>query len=70
MEISLKEIAELVNGEIVGNQDVIIKGVGGIKEAEDGVIESPGEGKADFYCISVKKADEIYEINSLEGKCT
>ncbi len=41
-----------------------------LKEAEDGVIESPGEGKADFYCISVKKADEIYEINILEGKCT
>ena len=38
MEVSLKEIASLVNGEIVGDKDVIITGVSGIKEAKKGEI--------------------------------
>ena len=38
MQKTLKEIAELVGGEITGDSNVVIKGVAGIKEAEDGDI--------------------------------
>ena len=38
MEKTLKEIAQLVRGEIVGNADVVISGVSGIKEAQKGDI--------------------------------
>ena len=38
MEVSLKEIASLVGGEIVGNNDIRINGVSGIKEAREGEI--------------------------------
>jgi UDP-3-O-[3-hydroxymyristoyl] glucosamine N-acyltransferase len=36
--LSLKEIARLVNGEIVGNPDITVTGVAGIKEANEGDI--------------------------------
>ncbi|MCX5702508.1 MAG: UDP-3-O-(3-hydroxymyristoyl)glucosamine N-acyltransferase [Candidatus Omnitrophica bacterium] len=35
---TLKEISELINGEVVGNGAIIITGVSGIKEAKDGDI--------------------------------
>ncbi len=38
MEVSLKEIGALVGGEIAGDENVIITGVAGIKEARDGEI--------------------------------
>jgi UDP-3-O-[3-hydroxymyristoyl] glucosamine N-acyltransferase len=38
MLVPLKEIAELVDGEIVGDKDIVINGVSGIKEAKDGEI--------------------------------
>lgn len=38
MRKSLREIAELVNGEIVGQEEVVITGVCGIKEAREGDI--------------------------------
>jgi len=38
MEVSLKEIASLVDGEIVGDEGIIITGVAGIKEATEGEI--------------------------------
>lgn len=38
MKKTLKEIAELVNGEIVGDSNVVITGVSGIKEANEGDI--------------------------------
>jgi UDP-3-O-[3-hydroxymyristoyl] glucosamine N-acyltransferase len=38
MEKSLREIAELVGGEIEGDPDTIISGVSGIKEAQEGEI--------------------------------
>ena len=38
MHKTLKEIASIINGEIIGNQDIVIKGVCGIKEAQPGDI--------------------------------
>ncbi len=38
MEVALKEIASLVDGEIVGDDDIVINGVAGIKEAREGEI--------------------------------
>ena len=38
MNVPLKEIASLVGGEIVGDKDIVIKGVSGIKEANQGEI--------------------------------
>ena len=38
MEVSLKEIGALVGGEIAGDENIIITGVAGIKEARDGEI--------------------------------
>ena len=38
MQKTLKEIAQLINGEIVGNEKITIKGVCGIKEAKEGDI--------------------------------
>ena len=38
MRKTLKELAELVNGEIVGDAAVVITGVSGIKEACEGDI--------------------------------
>ena len=38
MQITLGEIAELVNGELVGDPAVVINGISGIKEAKKGDI--------------------------------
>ncbi len=38
MEISLKELADIVDGEVVGDGSVVIDGVAGIKEAKAGAI--------------------------------
>jgi len=38
MQKTLKEIADFIGGELVGNGDTVITGVCGIKEAEDGEI--------------------------------
>jgi len=38
MRKTLKEIATIVNGEIVGSSDIVITGVSGIKEAKEGDI--------------------------------
>lgn len=38
MKILLKEIAELVEGEIIGDADIVITGISGIKEAKKGDI--------------------------------
>lgn len=38
MQKTLKEIAKLIDGEIVGNANIVIKGVCGIKEAKEGDI--------------------------------
>ncbi|MFH1847733.1 MAG: UDP-3-O-(3-hydroxymyristoyl)glucosamine N-acyltransferase [Candidatus Omnitrophota bacterium] len=38
MKIRLKEIAELVDGKIIGDENIVITGVNGIKEAQEGDI--------------------------------
>ena len=38
MHMTLKEIADFLKGEVVGDEKVIIKGVSGIKEAREGEI--------------------------------
>ena len=38
MQKTLKEIAELINGEVVGDEGIIITGIAGIKEAAEGDI--------------------------------
>lgn len=38
MRKTLREIAELINGEVVGNDNIVITGVSGIKEAQEGDI--------------------------------
>jgi len=38
MQKTLKEIAEFVKGEVVGDESVVIKGVAGIREAQEGEI--------------------------------
>jgi UDP-3-O-[3-hydroxymyristoyl] glucosamine N-acyltransferase len=38
MRKTLKEIAELIEGEVIGNENVVITGVSGIKEAREGDI--------------------------------
>ena len=38
MLVSLKEIAETVGGEIIGDENIMITGVAGIKEAGEGEI--------------------------------
>ncbi|MCM8795136.1 MAG: UDP-3-O-(3-hydroxymyristoyl)glucosamine N-acyltransferase [Candidatus Omnitrophica bacterium] len=38
MQKTLKEIAEFINGEVVGNENIVITGIAGIKEAQEGDI--------------------------------
>jgi UDP-3-O-[3-hydroxymyristoyl] glucosamine N-acyltransferase len=38
MRFTLREIADLVNGELVGDPDIVITGISGIKEAKEGDI--------------------------------
>ncbi|MDD5166852.1 MAG: UDP-3-O-(3-hydroxymyristoyl)glucosamine N-acyltransferase [Candidatus Omnitrophica bacterium] len=38
MQKTLKEIAELIDGEVIGDSSIVIKGVAGIKEASEGDI--------------------------------
>ena len=38
MKFTLGEIADLVNGELVGNPDTVVTGISGIKEAQEGDI--------------------------------
>ena len=36
--MTLKEISDFLNGEVVGDDKIVIKGVSGIKEAEEGTL--------------------------------
>ena len=38
MQKTLKEIAQIIEGDIIGDSTVTIKGIRGIKEAEEGDI--------------------------------
>lgn len=45
MEMTLKEIAQLVRGEVVGDERIIIRGLAGIKEAREGDLTFLANGK-------------------------
>jgi len=54
MHKTLKELSELIGGKVVGDQDVVIKGISGIKEAKKGEITFIANRK--YQCL-VEKTD-------------
>ena len=61
MRKTLKEIAELINGEIVGDENVVIRGISGIKEAQEGDITFVANTK---YSPLIEKTDASAIITS------
>ncbi len=56
MRFTLKEIAHLVNGELVGDPSVAITGISGIKEAKEGDITFLANSKYTFLVETTKAA--------------
>lgn len=65
MQKTLKEIAEFVHGKIVGDPNVVIRGVSGIKEAQEGDITFLANPK---YLNYIEKTNASAIITSLEVK--
>lgn len=65
MQKTLKEIAELINGEVVGDEGIIITGIAGIKEAVEGDITFVANPK---YLPLLKKTRASAVITSREVK--
>ena len=65
MQKTLKEIAELINGEVVGDEGIIITGIAGIKEAIEGDITFVANPK---YLPLLKKTRASAVITSREVK--
>lgn len=65
MEKTLKEIARLVEGEVVGDGSIVIKGVCGIKEAKSGEIAFVANPK---YISLIKQTDASAIITSTDVK--
>lgn len=65
MQKTLKEIAKLIDGEVVGNDNVVITGVSGIKEAEEGDITFVANPK---YLPLIEKTRASAIITSREVK--
>jgi len=65
MQKTLKEIAQAVNGEVVGNDNITIKGVCGIKEAKEGDISFLANNK---YLPFIDKTQASAIITSREVK--
>ena len=65
MHKTLKEIAELINGEVVGDEGIIITGIAGIKEAVEGDITFVANPK---YLLLLKKTRASAVITSREVK--
>ena len=65
MRKSLKEIAKLINGEVVGDEGIIITGIAGIKEAVEGDITFVANPK---YLPLLKKTRASAVITSREVK--
>jgi UDP-3-O-[3-hydroxymyristoyl] glucosamine N-acyltransferase len=66
MKISLRELAELLDGKIVGNGDVEITGVAGIKEALPGDITFLAHPKYEAWLRTTKASAVIMDGNSCE----
>lgn len=62
---TLKEVAQLIDGEVVGDEDVVITGISGIKEAQDGDLTFLANPKY-IHLMDVTKATAI--ITSREIK--
>ncbi len=60
---SLEELARLVGGEIIGERDVEISGVAGIKEAREGEITFLANSKYDSYLASTCASAVIADRN-------
>jgi len=58
MQRKLTEIAKLINGEIIGQEDFVIKGISGIKEAREGDLTFVANSKY-FHLIDKTKASAI-----------
>lgn len=58
MHKTLGEIAQLINGEVVGDASVVIKGFSGIKEAKDGDLTFLANAKY-FFLVQDTKASAI-----------
>ncbi len=56
MRKTLAEIAEIVNGEVVGDKDLVVTGISGIQEAKEGDITFLADLK---YIQSTKKTPII-----------
>ncbi|KPK41498.1 MAG: hypothetical protein AMJ78_05380 [Omnitrophica WOR_2 bacterium SM23_29] len=65
MRKTLKEVAQLIDGEVVGDEDVVITGISGIKEAHDGDLTFLANPKY-IHLMDVTKATAI--ITSREIK--
>jgi UDP-3-O-[3-hydroxymyristoyl] glucosamine N-acyltransferase len=59
MKFTLKEIAEFINGDLVGDPDIIITGISGIKEAKEGDIAFLANSKYDSLMYTTKASAVI-----------
>ncbi len=66
MKISLRELAKLMDGEVMGNGDVEITGVAGIKEARRGDITFLANPKYEAWLRTTKASAVIMDHNSVE----
>jgi UDP-3-O-[3-hydroxymyristoyl] glucosamine N-acyltransferase len=65
MKISLRELADIVDGELVGDGDVEITGVAGIKEARQGDITFLADSKYEAWLETTQASAVIMEKNSV-----
>ena len=66
MKISLRELAKLLDGEVVGDGDVEITGVAGIKEARPGDITFLANHKYEAWLRTTEASAVIMEHNSCD----
>jgi UDP-3-O-[3-hydroxymyristoyl] glucosamine N-acyltransferase len=67
MQKTLKDIAKLIEGEIIGDEQTIIKGVAGIKEASEGDITFLANPKY-FSLIDKTRASAIITAKDIESR--
>lgn len=69
MEMKLKEVADLVEGEVVGDPNIVITGVSGLKEAKEGDISFLANSKYQSL-LEETKASAVIVDNSVEAENT
>ena len=55
MNKTLKEIARLIDGKVIGDAQTLITGVSGIKEAEKGDITFLANSRSRFFSASIDR---------------